>query len=130
MATAFKEVWKVRFSENLSPLPGYVIHFQSFNNSYGFRAIRNGEEVAATQEEALQPLVARALTIPKLRRDNNWMAWKWMKNRYFDNLQPTELYQAATNEAVRQQLFEERLQESAVYFDKFKALMTTLESGT
>jgi hypothetical protein len=128
LATAFREAWKVRFNENLSPLPGYVIHFQSFNNSYGFRAIRNEEEVAATQEEALQPLVARALTIPKLRRDNNWMAWKWMENRYFDNLQPAELYQAATSEVVRQQLFEERLQEGAVYFEKFKALVTAYKS--
>lgn len=127
LATAFREAWKARFSENLSPLPGYVIHFQSFNNSYGFRAIRNGEEIAATQEEALLPLVARALTIAKLKRDNNWLAWKWMENRYFNNLQPAELYQAATNETVRQQLFEERLQEGAVYFDKFKALMTTIE---
>jgi hypothetical protein len=126
LATAFRQAWKVRFSENLSPLPVYIIYFQLFNNSYGFRAIRNGEEVAATQEEALQPLVARALTIPKMRRDNNWMAWKWMENRYFDNLQPAELYQAATNEAVRQQLFEERLQEGAIYVDKFKVLMAKL----
>jgi hypothetical protein len=48
-----------------------------------------------------------------------------MENRYFDNLQPAELYQAATNEAIRQQLFEERLQEGAAYFDKFKALLAT-----
>lgn len=129
LALAFREVWNVRFSENLSPLPEYIIHFQSFNNSYGFRAIRNGEDVAATQEAALQPLVALALTIPKLRRDNNWMAWKWMENRYFDNLQPAELYQAATSETVRQRLFEERLQEGAIYFDKFKALMITFVLG-
>ncbi|MGI4823634.1 MAG: PD-(D/E)XK nuclease family protein [Janthinobacterium lividum] len=130
LAVAFRQAWKVRFSENLSPLPAYVIHFQLFNNSYGFRAIRNGEEVAATQEEALHPLIARALTIPKLRRDTNWMAWKWMEKSYFDNLQPAELYQAATSEAVRQQLFEERLQEAASYFDKFKVQMAKLVPGS
>jgi hypothetical protein len=56
------------------------------------------------------------------------MAWKWMDNRYFDNLQPAQLYQAATNAAARQQLFEERLQEGAIYFDKFNALMTAFGS--
>ena len=130
LAIAFREVWQARFSENLSPLPEYAIYFQPFNNSYGFRATKNGKEVAANEEEALKPLIVLALTIPKLRRDNNWMAWKWMENRYFDNLQPAELYQAVTNEAARQQLFEERLREGAFYVDKFKELMIAFASRT
>jgi hypothetical protein len=52
LATAFREAWRVWPNENLSPLPEYLIHLQSFNNSYGFRAIRNEEQVAATQKEA------------------------------------------------------------------------------
>lgn len=119
----FEAVWYARFSENLSPLPEYTIYFQLHEVSYGFRALKDGQEVLASQEVALQPLVALALTIPKLKSDSNWLAWRYMNHRYFDNIQPAELYQAATNETVRQHRFDDMLREGQYYFDQFKALM-------
>jgi hypothetical protein len=119
----FEEAWYIRFSENLSPLPEYAIYFRLHENSYGFRAVKNGEEVAASQEEALKPLIGLALAISKLKPDSDWIAWRWMENRYFNNIQPAELYQAATNKAAREHLFEDRLREGSFYFDKFKELV-------
>lgn len=116
----FEAAWYDRFSENLSPLPEYEIRFQLHQNSYGFRALRDGVEVAASQEAALQPLVALALDIPRLKHDANWLAWRWMESRYFDNLPLAEFYQAATNEATRLALFEGIMQEGAYYVAQFK----------
>ena len=126
LAEKFGEAWQQRFSENLSPLPEYAIYFRRLNNSYGFRAERNGVEVSANEEEALRPVVALVLTIPKFRRDNNLLGTKWMEHRYFDNLTPAELYQAATDETARQHLFEDRLREAAFYSDKFKEITAGL----
>ncbi|WP_324680806.1 PD-(D/E)XK nuclease family protein [Hymenobacter sp. GOD-10R] len=121
----FEEQWNARFSENVSPLPAYPIYFRLHKESYGFRAIKDGQNVPAN-EEALRPLATLIQNgIPKLKRDSRhyWIAWKWMNNHYFDNLPPADLYRAATNEEARQHLFEERMQEGQVYFDQFKKLM-------
>jgi hypothetical protein len=116
----FEAAWYARFTENLSPLPEFEIRFQLHRNSYGFRALRNGVEVAASQEAALQPLVALALNIPKLRHDANWLAWRWMESRYFDNLPLAEFYKVATEQEARLALFEGIMQEGAHYVAQFK----------
>lgn len=126
----FEEAWYARFSENLSPLPEYAIYFRLHENSYGFRAVKNGEEVAASQEEALNPLIKLALTIPKLKSNSDWIAWRWMENPYFNNIQPAELYQVATNETTRLHFFEDRFREGAFYLDKFKEVVAASTLGT
>ncbi|MBC6612421.1 PD-(D/E)XK nuclease family protein [Hymenobacter sp. BT507] len=121
----FEEKWYARFSENVSPFPDYAIYFRLHNNSYGFRAVRDGKDVLAT-EEALRPLAVLIQNkVPKLKRDRNhyWLAWKWMSNRYFNNIPPAELYQAVKNEEARLHLFEDRLREGQGYFDQVKELM-------
>ena len=125
----FEQEWKNRFAQDLSPLPAYGIYFEIQNNSYGFRAKKNGQDVPANGEDALQPIVALVLGIRKFKRDNIWLGWKWMDSRYFDNLQPEELYQAATNEEVRTRLFEERMREVTPYFEQFKELVATLKAN-
>ncbi len=130
LAEKFGEVWQQRFSENLSPLPEYEIYFTRLNNSYNFRAKKNGEWVSSNAEEGLRSITTLVLSIAKFRRDNNLLGAKWMENRYFDNLTPSELYQAATDETARERLFEERLREAAVSFDKFKELAATLKANS
>ena len=127
LAEEFGEAWQLRFSENLSPLPEYAIYLRRLNNSYGFRAEKNGVEVAATEEEALRPVITLVLSIPKFRRDRNLLGAKWMEARYFDNLPPAELYRAVTDETARLQLFEDRLREAALCVDKFKELTRVLK---
>lgn len=125
----FGEAWAQRFGENLSPLPGYGIYFRTLHASYEFWAEKNGEQVSVSQEEALRPLAALALTIPKLKRDVNVLAKKWMDCRYFDNLPPAELYQSATNETARLRRFDDMLREAAFYFEKFKEVAATLRAN-
>ena len=122
LAEKFGEAWEQRFSENVSPIPDYEIYFTRLNNSYNFRAKKNGEWVSTRDEEGLQAMATLVLSIAKFRRDHNLLGAKWMENRYFDNLTPSELYQAATDETARKYLFDERLREAAVSFDKFKEL--------
>ena len=125
----FEQEWKNKFAQDLSPLPAYEIYFEIQNNSYGFRAKKNGQDVPANGEDALQPLVALVLGIRKFKRDANWLGWKWMDSRYFDNLLPEELYQAATNEEARTRLFEDRMREVTPYFEQFKELAATLKAN-
>ena len=125
----FEQEWRSRFEQNLSPVPEFAVYFRLHNNSYGFRAEKNGVEVAANSEEALRPLIALALAIPKFKRDNNWLGWKWMDNRYFDNLQPEVLYLAATNDEARTRLFEERMREVTPYFEQFKEMTEKLKEA-
>jgi hypothetical protein len=125
----FEQEWRSRFEQNLSPVPDFAVYFRPHNNSYGFRAEKSGVEVSANSEEALRPLIALALAIPKFKRDNNWLGWKWMDSRYFDNLPPEELYLAATNEEARARLFEERMREVVPYFEQFKEMAEKLKAA-
>ena len=134
LVVKFEEEWKIRFEENLFPSSEFDVYFRLQKNGYGFRTERNGQEIAVLGE-ALQPLVAIALKIPKMKLiPKSWVGWdawlgyKYMDSRYFDNLPLEELYQAATNEEARTRLFEERMREVTPYFEQFKGLAATLKA--
>ena len=121
--------WKTRFSQDLSPLPEFAIYFRVRNgNVYGFEVEQNGKELNVLAEDKLKPLVELALSINKITRPkgwkgwDSWLGWKWMDGWEVANLSLEELYQAATDQEVRTQIFKREMQEAMPYFEQFLKL--------
>ncbi|MDO7848706.1 PD-(D/E)XK nuclease family protein [Hymenobacter sp. M29] len=129
----FEAEWKRQFKQNLSPLPEYEIYFRQQWNIYGYQVVKDGEDVNVPDEVALQPLLALALGISKIKRQkswvgwDSWLGWKVMDVLHIDSLSPDELYAAATNDEARKRLFAEKIREAMPYFEEFKALADSLK---
>ena len=128
----FETVWNSQFEQNLSPLSGYEIHFRlqgnNYNNIYGFRVSKGGNDVMVLEEQELSNLLALTLNNPKIKRQkgwrdwDSWLGWKFADSHCIDSLPLDELYQAATNREARERLFEAKIREATPYFEYFKAL--------
>ena len=133
-----EKVWETRFSQNLSPLPAeFAIYFRVRNgNVYGFQVERDGKEVNVQAEDRLKPLVELALSINKITRPkswkewDSWLGWKGMDGWALDNLPLEELYQAATNQEARTQLFNRKMQEAMPYFEQFLNLANAYKGNS